>query len=101
VKKLLSAILISSLLLSGCSAKEDLIKETKASNNAHAAQQPSTSERVEVNTDFKAVTPGTIPELSETLKSEVEKNFKPTIADLKDAMKSIQDAQDIDLDSIK
>lgn len=101
MKKLLSAVLMFSLILSGCSAKEALVKETKASSSVTTAEQSSTSGRVEVKTDFKAVKPETIPELSETLKSEVEKNFKPALADLKNAMESIQDAQEINLDLIE
>lgn len=112
-KKILSILMISALILSGCSPKDTLLKGTDSSDSStksstatsvQASKDSSSSaaaaERVEVKTDFKQVKPGTVPELSQNGKVQVDKQLKATVNDLSKIMKSIQDAQDIDLSSV-
>lgn len=100
--KVVSILVISALLLSGCSSKNALLNSPNKNSPASSEIQTSSkeSERAEVKTNFEAVKPGTLPQLSEKQKSEVDSKIKPTVNDLKNTLKSIQDAQDIDLNSI-
>lgn len=112
-KKILSILMISALILSGCSAKGTLLKGTDSSDTTgnpptatsvqaskDSGSSAAAAERVEVKTDFKQVKPGTVPELSQNQKTQVNTQLKSTVNDLSKIMKSIQDAQDVDLNSV-
>jgi PBP1b-binding outer membrane lipoprotein LpoB len=102
-KKILSIIMISVLVLSGCAGKPTNTNNksgTDTSSKAASVSQSSTTERVEVKTDFKEIKPGTTPQLSAKQKAEVSTKIGTTITDLSKVLNSIQDAQDIDLNSV-
>jgi PBP1b-binding outer membrane lipoprotein LpoB len=94
-KKIISILMLSALILSGCSGKEAVSNST--SSNTTAA---SSTERVEVKTNFQELKPGTAPQLSAKQKTEVNAKITSTVNDLNKILESIQDAQDIDLISV-
>ena len=93
--KIISILILSTLILSGCSGKVAVSNST--SSNATAA---SSTERVEVKTNFQELKPGTAPQLSAKQKTEVNTKIISTVNDLSKTLESIQDAQDIDLNSV-
>jgi PBP1b-binding outer membrane lipoprotein LpoB len=112
-KKVILALTLSALILSGCSGKDvnpsnvsgaDVKSKTSTAFSVQAykdsSSQSSITERVKVNTDFKELKPGTVPQLTEKQKAQVNSKLNSTVNDLSKTLKSIQDAQDIDLDSI-
>lgn len=101
--KLLSIIVISTLVLSGCAGKSNNTNNSNSAapgNKTVSSSQNSSAERVEVKTDFKEIKPGTTPQLSDKQKAEVNAKIGTTISDLNKVLNSIQDAQDIDLNSV-
>jgi PBP1b-binding outer membrane lipoprotein LpoB len=111
--RILSILILSTVILSGCASKgtsssgtSNIDENNKASieSNAQVSKDsnPSTvtTKRVEPTTDFKEVKPGTVPQLSTQQKTQVNTKLNSTVKDLSNVLKSIQDAQDIDLSSV-
>lgn len=112
-KKVISILMMSILILTGCSGKgvsstsksnTDSTNKASASSDIRASENSkssvTTAERVQVNIDFKELKPGTVPQLSVKQKTEVNTKLNSTVNDLSKTLKSIQDAQDIDLSSV-
>jgi hypothetical protein len=97
---LFSIIVISTLVLSGCTGKSNNTNVAAPGNNAVSGVQSQAADKVEVKTDFKEIKPGTTPQLSDKQKAEVNAKIGITITDLNKVLNSIQDAQDIDLSSV-
>lgn len=115
MKKQLAALsIISSLILFGCSAKESAVNKIPAKDvnsvtatTSGQASQTSSAEtsaiekqRVEVNTNFKAVQPNSVPKLSAQQKSQIDSKLSSTLNSIDKTLKSLQDAPDINLNSI-
>lgn len=110
-RKLAAILLISTIVLSGCSSKG--LTGSKTSDNS-AAQNTvsgqttspgdnasiSSGQRVQVQTNFNSIKSGTIPQLTGVQKAQVDVKLNSTLKDLDSTLKSIQDAQDIDLSSV-
>lgn len=94
-RKLAAILLITTVLLSGCSTKGLTGTATSATGDNASAEQ-----RVQVQTNFNAIKPGTVPQLSGTQKAQVDVKVNSTLKDLDSTLKSIQDAKDIDYNSV-
>jgi PBP1b-binding outer membrane lipoprotein LpoB len=103
-RKLAAILLISTIVLSGCSSKG--LTGSKTSDNSAAQNTVSGQttapgdKRVQVQTNFNSIKPGTIPQLTGVQKAQVDVKLNSTLKDLDSTLKSIQDAQDIDLSSV-
>jgi nitrate reductase cytochrome c-type subunit len=105
-RKLTAILLVSTILLSGCSSTG--INSNKASGNDSPGTQNTqtgdvsaqTEQRVQVQTNFNSIKPGTIPKLSDVQKAQVDVKVNSTLKDLDSTLKSIQDAKDIDYNSV-
>jgi hypothetical protein len=120
MKKLIPVILIIAIsLLAGCTSRNDSsgntggIKDSTitagktgdgAGTNDSALQivegSNSSVQAAGAPKDLKPVKPGTIPQLSDAQKSEVNTKINSVLNDMDNALKSLQDPQDIDLTSI-
>lgn len=97
-RKLAAILLITTALLSGCSTKG--LTGTAASGQTGAPGDAASSEqRVQVQTNFNSIKPGTVPQLSGTQKAQVDVKLNTTLKDLDSTLKSVQDGQDIDYNS--
>ncbi|MDP4089612.1 MAG: hypothetical protein Q8930_10140 [Bacillota bacterium] len=90
-KMIIAAVLLSALIFTGCSGQG--AKST-------ASTTSSSKQRVEVKTDFQPVKPNTVPALSEQQKSQVDSKLDSTLKDIDGTLKSLQDAPEIDLNSL-
>ncbi|MFL0246012.1 hypothetical protein [Candidatus Clostridium stratigraminis] len=98
-RKLAVMLLVSTILLSGCSGI-GLKSKNEQGNNASGTQSTQTDERVQVQTNFNSIKPGTVPKLSGVQNAQVNVKVDSTLKDLDSALKSIQDAKDIDYNSV-
>lgn len=105
--KVLSLLIVSTFLLSGCSGTtaKDAEAGSNAKNSAAAAKNSqdstaATEQRVEVKTDFNAAKPGTVPQLSAEQKTQVNSKLNTSLSNVDSALKSLQEAADIDLSSV-
>lgn len=92
--KLITAVLLSALLFTGCSGSSSKNTAAASSNNS------SSKQRVEVKTDFPPVKPNTVPALSSDQKSQINSKLDSTLKDIDNTLKSLQDAPEIDLNSL-
>lgn len=107
-RKLAAILLISTIVLSGCSGKgltgssasKDNSAKVQSSEAAGSNANAAADQRVQVNTNFGQVNPGTVPQLSGTQKAQVNTKLNSTLKDLDNTLKSIQDAQDVDVSSV-
>lgn len=102
-RKLAAILLISTVIFSGCSSKGLAGSNSTVSGQTVAPgdnASVSSEQRVQVETKFNPIKPGTVPQLSGTQKAQVDVKLNSTLKDVDSTLKSIQDAQDIDLSSV-
>jgi|GEM_PF-6330972 len=105
-RKLAALLLISATLLSGCSITG--LSSSKASENSSLGTQNSASTENKAGnnsgnstTDPNKLKPGTTPQLTGVQKAQVNVKVGSTMSKLDESLKSIQDANDVDLSSLK
>lgn len=98
-RKLAVILLVTTILLSGCSGI-GLKSKNASGNNASGTQNTQTDQRVQVQTNFNSIKPGTVPKLSGVQNAQVNVKVNSTLKDLDSTLKSIQDAKDIDYNSV-
>ncbi|MDP4089610.1 MAG: hypothetical protein Q8930_10130 [Bacillota bacterium] len=113
-KQLIVISLISSLLLMGCSSKGLAANSPSAKGNTsvtaasggQASQESGTTvstiekKRADVKTDFKPVQSNSVPKLTQQQKSQLDSKLNPTLKSIDSTLKSLQDAPDINLNSV-
>lgn len=107
-RKLAAILLISTILLSGCSSKG--LTSSKASDNGSAGTINAVSNQnkadsnsgnsVSDSSGAKKLQPGTVSQLTGVQKAQVNVKLGSTINKLDESLKSIQDAKDVDLSSV-
>lgn len=125
MKKQLATILLSVLVLSGCSAKgagnntlsnnaeskQNITSEQasvqtpeqkpkQASNKTSSAESGEVDARKAVNSNFKPLDSKSLPELSPKQKSLIDSKLNSTLKNIDKTLKSLQDAPEIDLSSV-
>jgi hypothetical protein len=103
MKKQLIAVVLSSLVLAGCSAGSVNNRGSKGVNSMTEASSNSGSavERKDVKTDFKALDPKTVPELSPGQKNQMDSTLNSTLISIDEALKALEDVPEIDLSSLE
>lgn len=107
MKMRLIAVVLLSLLLTGCSGKDTNANLTstgssgvQTSNGDGVSEQSTVEERVEVKTDFQPVKPNTVPKLSPKQKSQIDSKIIKTLDNIDKTLKSLQDVPEIDLSTL-
>lgn len=100
MKKILSVLLVSALVLSGCSGKGSIDSKSNGAGSQVTQEAAAAQDRVEIKTDFQAAKPGTVPQLSVQQKTQVDAKLNSALKNIDNALNSIQDVKDIDLGSL-
>jgi PBP1b-binding outer membrane lipoprotein LpoB len=110
-KRILAAVVLSGLLLAGCSGKTtnsnspasntQNSNDTKVISSGQATKEGASLQRVEVKTDFEPVAPNTVPKLSSKQKSKIDSKISSTLDNIDKALKSLQEMPEIDLSSLE
>lgn len=107
-KKIVIAALLSVFIFSGCSAAGSAANKNAQAKAGQATQNVSKiTEKSQVTqtknagTSSNAVKSSGVPQLSSKQKSQISSKLDTTINSLNDALNSIQDPSDVNLDSIK
>jgi uncharacterized protein YcfL len=110
--RLVTAIILSTLLLVGCSEKTSVLTQpTTGSKNVTTSGQASINDgskeaaliqqRVEINTNLKPIEPNTTPQLSSKQKSQVNSKINTTLKSIDETLKALEDMPEIDLSSLE
>lgn len=109
-KQFIAVTLVFSLLLIGCSGKSSYGNSANANGSSSvtaASSGQGTAEtsgggnkRAEVNTNFKPVKPNTVPKLTPQQKAQLDSKLNSTLKSIDNTLKSLQDAPDINLNSV-
>ena len=97
-RKIIAALIVSILVLSGCAGKKGNTGNS-ASGNLQGSGTVST-QQTGIQTDFKPIDPNTVPQLSAKQKSQVNTKLNTALDNIDKALKSIQDPKDIDTSSV-
>jgi PBP1b-binding outer membrane lipoprotein LpoB len=112
--KIVAMLIICVFVLAGCQGKSNSPASTSVAtpNNATVNQSqttPSASNNAKVTSsdqrddtqyNFKPVKPGTVPQLSQALKTEVNTKMSSVINDINSSLQSLDDVKDIDLSPV-
>jgi hypothetical protein len=104
MKRLLLALIliITVLAFAGCTSSNGNPGEAK--NTAAAASQNQDGSKTSQNSgapgNMEPVKPGTVPQLSSNQKDEVDSRIRSVLNSMDKALNSLQDPQDIDIDSV-
>lgn len=97
-KKILAVLIVSILVLSGCAGKKG--GANNPASTSPAGSGTALAQQAGAQTDFKPISPGTVPQLSAKQKSEVNTKLNTALDNIDKALKSIQDPKDIDTSSV-
>ncbi len=112
--KIAAAVLISALIFTGCQGKnahdtnksavspvsQEQTSGSISSNTAAGNKENSNvSEAGSNKTDSiqNNLKPGTVPQLNQSQKSQIDSKVKPVVNNIKDSLKSLEDVKDINL----
>lgn len=99
--RLAAILLVSTILLFGCSNKGITSSNTSGNGNSGTQSAVSTENKVDNNSaGTKKLQPGTVPQLTGVQKAQVNVKLGSTINKLDESLKSIQDANNVDLSSV-
>jgi PBP1b-binding outer membrane lipoprotein LpoB len=114
-KQILGILIATVLIFSGCSSKGSASTASDANKNntnnqteasvssADTTKLPTASptSSAGVNTDFEPIKAGTVPPLSVEQKKQIDTKLSSAVKNIDNALKSLQDPSDINLDSVK